>query len=121
MRLCIPTETKEGLEAKVYGHFGSAPYFTVYDTDKGDIKVIDNTNAHHAHGMCHPIGVIGTSSIDAVVCLGMGAMAVQNLNAANIKAFMAEGKTVLEIVNKYKAGELQEITMQNACARHGCH
>ncbi|MDD5165826.1 MAG: NifB/NifX family molybdenum-iron cluster-binding protein [Candidatus Omnitrophica bacterium] len=121
MRLCIPTETKEGLGAKVYGHFGSAPYFTVYDTDKEGIKVINNTNAHHSHGMCHPIGVIGTSSIDAVVCMGMGARAVQNLNAANIKAFRADGKTVSEIVNKYKAGELEEITIENACAQHGCH
>lgn len=121
MRLCIPTDSKEGLSAKVHGHFGSAPYFTVYDTESADIKVIDNTGAHHAHGMCHPIGVIGTSSIDAVVCLGMGSRAVQNLNAAKIKAFRANGGTVSEIVEKYKTGGLEEITAQNACTQHGCH
>ena len=42
MRICIPTETKDGKTAKVYGHFGSAPYFTVYDTDKDTVEVIDN-------------------------------------------------------------------------------
>ncbi len=121
MRICIPTENKEGLSAKVYEHFGSAPYFTIYDTDKGTFKTVDNANAHHSHGMCHPIGVLGTSSIDAVVCQGMGARAVQKLNEASIKAYRATGETVAEIIKKFKSGELEEITVQNACAQHGCY
>jgi predicted Fe-Mo cluster-binding NifX family protein len=121
MKICIPTENKEGLNAKVYGHFGSAPYFTIYDTEKGTCETIDNTNAHHSHGMCHPIGALGTLSIDAVVCQGMGARAVQKLNEINIKAFRAGGETVSGIINKYKANELEEITVQNACTQHGCH
>jgi len=121
MRICIPTENKEGLNSKVYGHFGSASYFTIYDTDKETFKTVDNTNAHHSHGMCHPIGVLGVSSIDAVVCQGMGARAVQKLNEANVKAYRAAGETVAEIIKKFKSGELEEITAQNACAQHGCH
>jgi len=121
MRICIPTENKEGLKANVYGHFGSAPYFTIYDTDKETFKTVDNINAHHSHGMCHPIGVLGTSSIDAVVCQGMGMRAVQKLNEASVKAYRADGQSVADIINKFKAGELEEITVQNACAQHGCH
>jgi predicted Fe-Mo cluster-binding NifX family protein len=121
MRICIPTEDKEGLNAKVFGHFGSAPYFTIYDTEKETFEIIDNTNAHHAHGMCHPIGVIGTSSINVVVCQGMGMRAVQKLNESNIKAYRADGETVAEIIKKQKSNELEEITVQNACAQHGCH
>ena len=121
MRIGIPTENKEGLNSKVYGHFGSAPYFTIYDTEKETFKTVDNTNAHHSHGTCHPIGVLGIASIDAVVCQGMGMRAVQKLNEANIKAYLAAGETVSEIIKKYKAGELQEITAQNTCAQHGCH
>jgi predicted Fe-Mo cluster-binding NifX family protein len=52
MRLCIPIETNEGKNAKVYGHFGSAPYFTIVDIEKDSVEVIDNANQHHAHGMC---------------------------------------------------------------------
>ena len=36
MRICIPTETNMSFEATVYGHFGSASYFTIYDRDKDD-------------------------------------------------------------------------------------
>jgi len=121
MRMCIPTENKEGLNAKVYGHFGSAPHFTIYDTEKETFETVDNTNAHHSHGMCHPIGVLGASNIDAVVCQGMGARAVQKLNETGVKAFRATGEKVSDIISKYKANELEEITVQNACAQHGCH
>ncbi|MCU0651837.1 MAG: NifB/NifX family molybdenum-iron cluster-binding protein [Candidatus Omnitrophica bacterium] len=121
MRICIPTENKEGLSARVYEHFGSTPYFTIYDTENETFKIVDNINAHHSHGMCHPIGVLGTSSIDVVVCQGMGMRAVQKLNEANIKAYKAVAGTVDEIIKGYKGNELEELTVQNACAQHGCH
>lgn len=121
MRICIPTENKEGLSAKIYEHFGSAPYFTIYDTEKETFKIVDNANAHHSHGMCSPLGVLGTSSIDVVVCRGMGMRAVQKLNEADIKAYRAVAGTISEIIKKYKDNELEELTVQNACAQHGCH
>lgn len=121
MRVCIPTETKDGLQARVHGHFGSASYFTVYDTQTKSLEVIDNTNAHHVHGMCHPIGVIGSLSVDVVVCQGMGMRAVQKLNESHIKAYRAQGETVGEIITRYEKGGLEEITVHNACSQHGCH
>ncbi len=54
MKICIPTETGEGKNAQVYGHFGSAPYFTIYDTDAQSIEIVDNANSHHEHGTCNP-------------------------------------------------------------------
>jgi predicted Fe-Mo cluster-binding NifX family protein len=121
MRICIPTESGEGLNANVHGHFGSAQHFTIYDTEKKTVSIIDNTDAHHSHGMCHPIGVLGTALIDVVVCQGMGMRAVQKLNDANIKAYQATGETVAEVIKKYENNELKEITVQNACGQHGCH
>jgi len=47
--------------------------------------------------------------------------AVQKLNESNIKAYRADGETVAEIIKKQKSNELEEITVQNACAQHGCH
>jgi len=121
MRICIPTEGKEGIKANVYGHFGSAPYFTIYDAEKETVKIIDNTNSHHEHGMCNPIGIIGASNVDAVVCHGMGARAVQKLNESKIKVFLTVSGTVSETIKQYNAGKLKEMTAENACAGHGCH
>ena len=121
MRICIPTETNEGKSAKVYEHFGSAPYFTIVDTEKDSVEVIDNTNQHHAHGMCHPMKALISKSIDAVVTGGMGARAVQGLNQGGIKAYRAIPGTVADIVSQFTKGGLEEITVNNACAQHGCH
>lgn len=121
MRICIPTETDAGKEAKVYDHFGSAPYFTIYNIGEDDCETIDNSNQHHTHGTCHPIGALGNKDVDIIVCAGMGMRAVQKLNEAGIRAYKVAGGTVVEIIRQYKAGKLEEITLENACNQHGCH
>ena len=121
MKICIPTETNEGKSAKVYGHFGSAPYFTVVDTEKNSVETIDNANQHHAHGMCQPMNALIGKSIDAVVTGGMGARAVQKLNEGGIKAYRAIHGTVADIVSQFTKGALEEINVHNACGQHSCH
>lgn len=120
MRICIPTATDSGKTAEVYGHFGSAPYFTIYDIEKDAVEIVDNSNQRHVHGACQPMDALAGKEIDAVVCGGMGARAVQKLNEGGIKAYRAVGGTVEEIVKQYEQDELQEITAQNACEQHRC-
>lgn len=122
MRICIPTETDMGQKAKVFGHFGSAPYFTIYDTEKDGFETVDNSNQHHIHGTCNPIDALNGKDIDAVACNGMGMRAIQKLNEAGIRAYIAPGDNVREIIDKYRTKELEEITLENACNQHhGCH
>lgn len=121
MKLCIPTETNEGKNAKVHGHFGSAPYFTIVDTEKDSVETIANANQHHSHGMCQPMNTLSGKNIDAVVTVGMGGHAVKKLNEGGMKAYRAVPGTVADIVNQFAKGGLQEITVDNACAQHGCH
>ena len=121
MKICIPTTTKQGKAAEVYNHFGSAPYFTIYDTVKNDFEIIDNGNQNHTHGMCQPMMALVGKDIDAVVCGGMGARAVQKLNEAGIKAYRVLQGTVEDVVKNFSSGKLEEITVQNACVHHDCH
>lgn len=121
MRICIPTETSDGLKAKVYGHFGSAPYFTIYDTDKNSVETVNNTNMHHAHGTCHPMQALGAKRIDAVVCAGMGARAVQGLNDSGIRAYSVGPGLVSQVIERFEQGSLEEITTDNSCSQHDCH
>jgi len=121
MKLCIPTATKDGQDAQVYEHFGSAPYFTICDTVKNTIEILDNANQHHSHGMCQPMSALVGKGIDVVVTGGMGARAVQKLNEGGIKAYRAVPGTVANIVDQFAKGELRELTTENACTQHGCH
>ena len=121
MKICIPTETQDGKQAKVYGHFGSAPYFTIYDTEKDVVEIIKNDNEHHSHGMCQPMNALTGKNIDAVVCGGMGARAVQKLNEGGVKTYRAVPGTVADIVGQFSKGSLEVITAENSCMQHDCH
>lgn len=121
MRICVPTTTAEGAKALAYGHFGSAPHFTIVDTVTGSYETVDNAGQHHAHGMCHPLGMLEGRRIDAVVVAGIGARALQKLNEGGIKVYRTIPGTVEEIAGKFGTGQLEEMTLENACAGHGCH
>ncbi len=120
MKICIPTRTKDGKKAEVFGHFGSAPCFTIYDTQTDQIEIIENADQHHSHGMCQPMATLAGKQIGAVVCGGMGVRAVQKLNESGIKAYRAADGTVEQILQQQKSGTLEEITVLNACAQHRC-
>ncbi len=121
MKICIPTETGEGKSAQVYGHFGSAPFFTIYDTEAKSMEVIGNANSHHEHGTCNPIAALQGKSVDVVVTGGMGARAVMMLNASGIRVYRAVPGSVENILSTFNSEDLEELTPQNACASHGCH
>ncbi|OGS35381.1 MAG: hypothetical protein A2293_03245 [Elusimicrobia bacterium RIFOXYB2_FULL_49_7] len=121
MKICIPVEKNEGLASKVSGHFGSAAYFAIHDIEGNVTEFVNNENQHHSHGMCQPLSVVGGMKIGAVVCGSMGAMAAAKLNEGGIRAYKATGETLAEIIESYKAGNLEEVTPENACGHHGCH
>ena len=121
MKICIPIETNEGLKSKVFDHFGSASHFLIHDTDNANFKIIDNNDRNHIHGMCQPLKILANIEINAVVCRGMGARAVQKLNKDGIRAYRASAKTVEDIIKKYDEGGLEEISIENACTDHNCH
>lgn len=120
MKICIPVEDNSGLKAKVPAHFGSAPHFLIYDTDRGAYEIIGNNDGHHVHGMCHPLTALGSRGIDAVACRGMGARAVKRLNGDGIRACRADAEIAEEVIEGYKKGILEEITVRTACTDHGC-
>ena len=68
MRICIPTETDDGNDAQVNAHFGSAPVFTIYDTDSHELEYVNNSAHQHIHGMCQPMTALKGRRIDSVIC-----------------------------------------------------
>lgn len=122
MRICIPTENDNGLQSIVYGHFGSAPYFVIYDTENKNIEVINNRNEHHQHGQCNPLSSFTRTLIDMLVTGGIGMRALEQLNAGGIRAYRTTTeKTVSDVIARQAENSLPEITLDNACSHHhGC-
>jgi predicted Fe-Mo cluster-binding NifX family protein len=118
MTLCIPTNGPLGLNDTVYGHFGSAPYFTVVDTDTNEITIIDNTDKQHGHGNCAPAEDLLARGVDAVAAGGMGRRALARFNAAGIRVFLTRAATPAEAVSEVVRGAAEECTPESACAGH---
>lgn len=119
MRICIPTRDDGGEAAVIHDHFGSAPFFTLVDTDGGDVTVVANTNSHHAHGTCHPLSQLAGHTLDAIVVRGIGRRALESLQAAGMKAYRPDGATVADTLPALLKGALAEIDVVHACGGHG--
>ena len=119
MKICIPTEVNNGLKSIAYSHFGSAPYFIIYDTDIQSFQTIENANSQHEHGNCNPVGVLADNKVNAVIVGGMGMRALQMLNSIGVRVFRAyEELSVEEIVLNLGGIRLKELTMSDACSHH---
>ena len=114
MRICIPTiDNKEHL-SEVSNHFGSAPYFILYET-------VNNSESEHEHGMCRPTLNLREMNVDTVICKGLGRRAIEKLNEAGIRVCKADLSYVKEIVHSLAETEFEEIDVSEACQGHGCH
>jgi uncharacterized protein len=121
MNICIPILADEGIGSQVYNHFGSAKYFTIYDSITKTFRTESNENMHDAHGSCQPLGIISKHNIDIVISGGMGMRAVKILNDSGVKIFLSKGNIVSEVLQYFESGSLDELTFENACSGHSCH
>lgn len=119
MKVAFPTEADLGLDSPVFGHFGSAPFFIIVDSDTGAFESAGNTDLHHAHGQCEPLNALDGRTVDAVVVGGIGGGALQKLGRAGLKTFRAIEGTVQDNLNLLQSGKLPEFGMFQTCAGHG--
>ena len=118
MKVCFAVEKDEGVQSVVYGHFGSAPAFIVFDTEVSKTETVNNRDLNHVHGACNPIQAIGGLRPDAVVVGGIGTGAINRLNAEGVKVYRAAAETVQQNLDLLKENKLPELSIQHACGGH---
>lgn len=122
MKICIPTLDERGMESELSGHFGSAPFFTVVDSESGNVEVRQNDNTHHGHGGCQPMRQFGSQSVDAVVCQGMGRKAIASLTESGVRVLVLHpgtGHTVRDVIAAAREERLRPFSEEDACRGHG--
>jgi ArsR family transcriptional regulator len=122
MKIGFAVQSNEGIESRVYDHFGSAPAFIIVDSEGKEVLAVNNQDLHHAHGACNPIMALDGKSVDAMVVGGIGAGALSKLNAIGIRVYGAGATTVKENLALLREKKLQELSVHNACRSHqgGC-
>jgi predicted Fe-Mo cluster-binding NifX family protein len=122
MKICMPVLDVNGLDSVVFGHFGSAPFFAIYDTEKQDISFVSNNESEHEHGQCMPVAALKSLNAEAVLCKGMGLRAANLLLEAGIKPYLVNAESVSGAIACYKAQDVKILDASSACQHHdGCH
>lgn len=122
MKVGFAVQTNEGIESKVFNHFGSAPVFIIVDAATKAITTVNNQDLNHVHGACNPIKALDGRNVDAMVVGGIGAGALSKLNAIGIKVYGSAAATVKENMSLLNESKLRELISINACRGHegGC-
>ena len=116
MRVGFAVEVNEGMESRVFNHFGSAPVFII--VDGAHVTTVANQDMGHVHGACNPIQALGGATVDAMVVGGIGAGALSKLNAMGVRVFGSASATVKENLALLNEGKLRELMPMNACKGH---
>jgi predicted Fe-Mo cluster-binding NifX family protein len=114
MKLCLPT-ADGGSAARLSDHFGSAPFFTLVDSETGATETIANPQHAHAPGSCDAARTVAAQDVEAVVCLGLGRRALASLEGAGIPVFVSGAATVQGAVDAFRAGRLPRLRVDAAC------
>lgn len=119
MKLCFPIEEDNGLASDIFDHFGSAPQFLVFNTEKKEITTINNQDLGHLHGQCNPMRALSGKMVDAVIVGGIGAGALKGLNNMGIRVYKSGQGDIQAHIDLYKKGKLTEMTLIHVCGGHG--
>lgn len=119
MKIAFPTQQNEGIQSRIHGHFGTASYFVVVDTEENSTEIIENSDRDHLHGQCQPMQALDGRRVDAVIVGGIGGGALHKLLMEGIKIYRAEEGSIQENQELLTSGKLSEFTMNHTCAGHG--
>ncbi len=117
----MPVLSSDGKNSQIYGHFGSAPFFAIYDSVTDEVSIVNNSVGEHEHGQCMPVNAIRNTGAEAVLCKGMGMRAANLLAEAGITAYMVDAAIVSEAIKKYKTKDIVVLDASRACQGHDCH
>jgi predicted Fe-Mo cluster-binding NifX family protein len=121
MKIAIASETNNGLESPVSHHFGRCPFFTVVDVNDGQVKQVQSVDnpfvAQHQPGQVP--GFISSQGVDVMISGGMGGRAIEFFRSYQIGVSTGASGTVMETLQRYLAGELNEAAPCAESIAHG--
>lgn len=117
VRIVVPVDGDRGLDARLSGHFGRAPYFAVFELDENgrvlNQRIVPNDSEHFGGTGLPPDRILKLKP-DAVITYGMGPRALSRFQAARVAVLRANSNIVRDLISAYNRDELEELT-------EGCH
>ena len=121
VRLVMPVEDTNDINARLSQHFGRAPYFAALELDEQgkvvDLQMVPNKSEHFG-GIGRPPDIILSLKPNSVITYGMGPRALNIFQNANVAVLQANKPIVKDLIEAYKQDELVELTQGCQHAEH---
>lgn len=114
MKVAVTSEGPD-LNSQVAPRFARARYFLIVDTASGAFAARDNSgnpSTAHTAGL-QAAGAIVSLGVDAVITGGIGPKAFATLQADNVTVYTVAPGTVMGVIEKLGAGQLQPVQNPN--------
>lgn len=110
MKMCV-SASSGSLDAAVDSRFGRCPYFVIVDSETMDFKAVPNDFSSAAHGAgIQAAQTVVNSGAKVFITGNVGPNAFNVLAATGIKIVIGASGSVKEAIEKYKNGQLQEVS-----------
>jgi predicted Fe-Mo cluster-binding NifX family protein len=115
----IVTATSNKIDQPFSPRFGRADFFILFDSETGEWEAFSNP-AVGSRGGAGPQAVqfIANKGAEVVISGRYGPSAFTALNAAGIKAYLAEDGTVREVYAKFQDGTLEKTSTATGPGLH---
>jgi predicted Fe-Mo cluster-binding NifX family protein len=110
MKMCV-SASSDSLDAVVDSRFGRCPYFVIVDSETMEFKAVANNSSNAAHGAgIQAAQTVVNLGVKVVITGNVGPNAFNVLAATGIKIVIGASGSVKEAIEKYKNGQLQEVS-----------
>jgi cation diffusion facilitator family transporter len=111
----IPVQECDGLQSRVHGHFGRAPYFILVRFDENEVEIEDfYFNEYLGEKKFIGLKVVKAvieHPIDLIFTVQIGEITFYRLRDNFVDMFQVEeNRTVQEVIDQYRAGLLPQLT-----------
>ena len=110
MKICV-SASLDSLDSAVDSRFGRCLYFVIVDSETMEYSAIpnDSTNASHGAGI-QTAQTVANMGVKVVITGNVGPNAFNVLHATGIKIVTGVSGSIREAVEKYKRGQLREVS-----------
>jgi len=107
----VVSSTGKNLDAKIDPRFGRCQYFLIVDSETMNFESLQNESASATGGAgIQAAQTVAGKGVQVVITGNVGPNAFQTLAAAGIKIITGASGTVKDAIEKFKSGELSEIS-----------
>ncbi len=107
MKVAVPSSDDSGLDSQVFPHFGRCPFYTLMDTESGEVSILPNKSSHFG-GSKSPPELLLEEGVSVLICGDLGRKAIALFRDAGIGVYIGAKGSVKEGIEAWKNGGLEK-------------